>query len=158
MQRKQRDVFAAVAQRGQVDLDCIDAEEQVFAEVSGRGFFVQLGVGRREHAHIDAAGLRGAHALQFAGFKHAQKLGLLAQRNVGDFVEEERAAVGEFEAPDAIGARIGKCAFDVAEDLAFEGAFGQSAGVDGNQRPCARAAMRREAAWRRFPCRCRVRR
>ena len=93
-----------------------------------------LRVGGGEHAHVDAPGLRGADPLQFAGFKHAQQLGLLAQGNVGDFIEEERAAVGQFEAADAVGARIGECAFDVAEYLAFEGAFRQPAGIDGHQR------------------------
>ena len=78
--------------------------------------------------------MRRAHALQFAGFEHAQQLGLLAQRDVGDFVEKERAAVGQFETADAVGARVGECAFHVAEDLALEGAFGQAAGVDGHQR------------------------
>ena len=40
-----------------MDLDGIDAEEKVFTEIAGRGFFVQQGVGGGEHAHIDAAGL-----------------------------------------------------------------------------------------------------
>ncbi len=95
--REQRDIFAPVAQRGQMDFDRIDAEEQVFAKVAGLGFFVQLRIGGGEHAHIDATGLRGANALQFAGLKHAQQLGLLAHGDVGDFVEKERAAVGQFE-------------------------------------------------------------
>ena len=80
--------------------------------------------------------MRRAYALQFAGLKHAQQLGLLAQRDVGDFVEKERAAVGQFEAADAVGARVGECAFDVAEYFAFEGSLGQAAGVDGYERPC----------------------
>jgi hypothetical protein len=66
--------------------------------------------------------------------KHAQQLGLLAQGDVGDLVEKERAAVGQLEAADAIGARVGECAFDVAEDFALEGSLGQAAGVDGDQR------------------------
>ena len=143
---------------GQMNFDGVDAEEQVFAEVAGRGFFVQHGVGGGEHAHVDATGLRGADAFQLAGFEHAQQLGLLAHGDVGDFVEKEGAAVGQFEAADAVGARVGECAFNVAEDFAFEGAFGQAAGVDRDQRHARRAARRRGAAWRRSPCRCRVRR
>ena len=95
---------------------------------------MQLGVGGGENAHVDAAGLRRAYALQLAGLKHAQQLGLLAQRDVGDLVQKKRAAVGQFEAADAVGARVGKCAFHVAEDFALEGALRQSAGVDGDQR------------------------
>ena len=76
--------------------------------------------------------LRGADALHLAGFKHAQQLGLLAHGDVGDFVEEERAAFGQLEAADALGAGVGECAFDVAEELGLEGALGQRAGVDGD--------------------------
>src|SRR5262249_13178037 len=46
--------------------------------------------------------------------------------------EEGRAAFGEFEAANAVGARVGESAFDVAEEFAFENAFGEAAGVDGD--------------------------
>ncbi len=47
--------------------------------------------------------LRRAHPLQLAGLEHAQQLGLLRERHVADLVEEERAAVGQLEAADAVG-------------------------------------------------------
>ena len=123
---QQRNVFAPIAQRGQMDLHRVEAEEQVFAEVARRGLFVQLGIGGGENAHVDAPRLRRADPLQFAGLEHAQQLGLLAHGDVGDLVEKQRAAVGQFEAADAVGARVGECAFDVAEDFALEGALGQA--------------------------------
>ena len=55
-------------------------------------------------------------------------------RNVGDFVQEERAAVGHLEAAHAVHLGVGEGALDVAEELAFEDALRQSAGVDGHQR------------------------
>ena len=64
-----------------------------------------------------------------------KKLGLKIHRHVRNFVEEERAAVGELEAADAIRFCVGECALHVAEKLAFENAFGQAAGVDGDERP-----------------------
>ena len=70
----------------------------------------------------------------------AQQLGLQALRDVGDFVQEERAAVGHFEAAHAVGLGVGERALDVAEQLAFEDALGEAAGVDGDQR--ARGAQR----------------
>ena len=57
------------------------------------------------------------------------------ERDVGDLVEEERAAVGELEAADAIGLGVGERAADVSEQLALEDAFGESAGVDRDERP-----------------------
>ena len=86
---QQRNILAPVAQSGQMYLDRVDAEEQVFAEVAGLGLFVQIRVGGGEQAHIDAAGLRGADAFQFARLQNAQQLGLLAQRDVGDLVEKK---------------------------------------------------------------------
>ena len=98
---QQRNVFAPVAKRRQMNLDRVEPEEQVLAEVAGLGLLVQLGVGGGENAHIDAPGLRGSHALQLAGFKNAQELGLLAHGDVGNLVEKQRApVVGQLEASE----------------------------------------------------------
>ena len=71
--------------------------------------------------------------------QHAQQLGLLAIGNVADFVEEERAAVRQLEAADAIGLGVGERAFHVAEELALEHALRKRARVDSDQRAlCAR--------------------
>ena len=141
-----------------MNLNGINAEEKIFAKVAGLGLFVEPRVGGAEQPHIHAPRLRGSHTLQFASLQHAQQLGLLAQRDVGDLIEKKRASVGQLEAPDAVGARVGECALNVAEDFALEGTFGQSARVDRNQRHARRAARRRGAAAPRFPCRCHARR
>ncbi len=83
---------------------------------------------------IDPPGLRRAHALQFAGLKYPQQLGLLPQRDIGDFIQKKCAAVGQFEAANAIGACIGKRPFYVAEDLALERALRQAARIHRHQR------------------------
>ena len=67
--------------------------------------------------------------------EHAQELLLLAQRDVGDLVEEERAAVGQLEPADAILPGVGERALHVAEQLALEDAFRHAAGVDRDHRP-----------------------
>ena len=75
---------------------------------------------------------RRADALELAGLEHAQQLGLLAERDVGDLVEEQRAAVGQLEAADAVALGVGERALHVAEQLALEHALGEAAGVDGD--------------------------
>src|SRR5258707_8120239 len=101
-----------------MDLDCVEAEEQVFTKVAGCGFFVQLRVGGGEHTYIYAAGLRRTDPLQFAGLENPEQLGLLANGDVGDLIEEESAVIGKFEPADAIGAGISECALHVAKDFA----------------------------------------
>ena len=56
-------------------------------------------------------------------------------RDVGDFVQKQRAAVGHLEAADAIHLGVGERALHMAEQLAFENAFGQAAGIDRHHRP-----------------------
>ena len=40
--------------------------------------------------------------------------------DVRDFVEKERAPIGELEAPDAVGLSVGISAFHVTKELALE--------------------------------------
>ena len=117
-----------------MDLHRIQAEKEILAKIAGRYFLVHLRIGRRQHAHVHTPRLRRAHTFEFARFQHAQQLGLLAQGNVGDLIEKQRAVIGKLESADAIGAGVCECAFYVAEDLALERSLGQSAGIDGDQR------------------------
>src|SRR5580698_306826 len=98
----------------------VNAEEQVFAKVAGGGFFMQQRVGGRENAHVHATRLRRAHAFKLACLQYSQQLSLLAQRHIGNLVEEERASVGQLEAAYAISARVSERALHMAEDLALE--------------------------------------
>ncbi len=66
--------------------------------------------------------------------QHAQNLGLRVHAHGGDFVEEERAAVGYFEEAFLRGDGGSKRAFDVAEERGLEQLGGHGAGVDGNER------------------------
>ena len=127
------------------------------AEASGSDFFAEIGIRRRDDAHVDVPGARGADALEIAGFEHAQQLRLQIHRDVGDFVEKQRAAVGELETADAIGLRVGERAFDVAEELALENAFGKPACVHGDERPCPCGPTPSGAPGRPSLCPCRSR-
>ena len=62
---------------------------------------------------VDPARPRRAEPLEFAGLDHPQQLRLLAEWHVGDFVEEQRALIGELEAADAVGLRVGEGAAHV---------------------------------------------
>ena len=76
---QERNIFAPIAQRGNVDLNRIDAEEQIFTEVAVAGFFLQIGIGGGEDADIDLASLRGTSTFEFAGFENTEQFGLLGE-------------------------------------------------------------------------------
>ena len=70
-----------------------------------------------------------------------KQLGLDLEVDVADLVEEERAAVGLLEPPDAVAVGPGERTLDVAEQLAFEQALRQGGAVELDERP-ARAGAR----------------
>src|SRR5438093_1570739 len=130
VRRQRRNVFTPLAQRRQGNLDRVQPEEQILAEPARRNFFREIRVRRRDDADVDVARARRADALEVARFEDAQQLRLQIQRHVGNLVEKQRAAVGQLEAADTVGLRIGERALHVAEELALEHAFRQAAGVD----------------------------
>ena len=68
-----------------------------------------------------------------AVLQDAQDLGLHVHAHGADLVEEERAAVGDFEEAFLGGDGGGEGAFDVAEEGGFEELGGDGAGVDGDE-------------------------
>src|SRR5579864_3867336 len=104
-----RNVFQALSEAGNANLDRIQPIEEVFAESSGGHFGAQVTVGGGDEAHIDPANFGRADTLDFAVLNHAQKLCLHGQRSLADFVEKYSAAVGIFKKAGASlsGAREG---------------------------------------------------
>ena len=130
---EQRNVFAAGAQRRQVDGDDVEAVEKIFAEAAIAHGLAQIDVGGGEDAHIHLNLLNAAEVHEAAVLQHAQNLGLRVHAHGGDLVEEERAAVGDFE--EALLGRDGRSerALDVAEERGLEQLRRHGAGVDGHK-------------------------
>ena len=83
--------------------------------------FLQILVSARDHAHVHLHGTFGADLLDLAALQHAQDLRLRGQRQVRDFVEEDRAAMRDFEQSLAWRRRrTGERAALVAEQLALD--------------------------------------
>ena len=89
---------------------------------------------RRDDAHVAANGPIAADPLETALLQHAQQLDLHLQRHVADLIEEQRAALGEFEASEAGRQRAGEGALFVTEQLAFQKIGGNRAAIDRHER------------------------
>ena len=100
--RQQLDVAGALAQRRDQQGDHIDAVIEVGAEIAARHRLFEVAVGGADDAHVNFQGLRAADALELAFLQHAQQLGLERGGDFADFVQKQRAAVGEFEAAGAL--------------------------------------------------------
>ena len=82
--------------------------------------------------------LRAADALESPLFEHAQQLALDRERQFADFVEEERAAVRQFQLADFPRARARVRAALVAEKLVLDQAFGNRGAIQRHEGCSAR--------------------
>src|SRR5712664_556683 len=123
-------VFATVAQRRQPEVDDVQAMIQIFAEAPFAYEHQQFHVGGGDDAHINLNLFRAAQAHEFALLNNAKELGLRFRANGGDFVEENRALVGDFEETFLGSHGAGERALDVAEKLRLEKVDRNGTGVD----------------------------
>ena len=131
---EERNVLPALAKRGQLHRDHVEAVEEVLAKLPFLHHLAELDVGRGDDADVDLDGLDAAEPHELALLDDAQQLGLGLERNVADLVEEDRPLVGELEEPLLRVDRAGEGALHVAEEVRLEEVRRQVAGVDGDER------------------------
>jgi hypothetical protein len=76
-----------------------------------------------------------AEALELALLEHAQKLRLRRRCHLGDFVQEQHAAAGQFDLPRLGLLRPGEGAPLMSEQLGLEQLLGQRGAVERNEWP-----------------------
>src|SRR5688572_8795489 len=69
-------VFESIAQRWQANFHRVESKQQVLAKTSLRHFRVQIGVCRRQQAHVHLLRLRRTDTLKLTRLDHAQQLRL----------------------------------------------------------------------------------
>ena len=139
---EQRDVLAPLAQRRHGHREDVEPIVEIGPELAGRGAAAQVAVRRSDQPHVGAQRARAADALELLLLQHAQQLRLRFERQLAHLVEEQRAAVGELEAPAALLGRAGERALLVPEELALDQFARERGAVDLDERPlAARAAV-----------------
>src|SRR6185369_9603704 len=115
--------------------------EEVVAERALADRLLQIAIGRRDHAHVDADRPRAPEAFEFPLLEDAEELGLQRRGDLADLVEEQGARVGHFELAGLAEDRSGERSFLVAEELAFEQRLGEGGAVDRDERPARPPAL-----------------
>ena len=131
---EQRDVLAAVAQRGKRYLDHVQAVKKVLAKSVFPDLFFEIFVGGGNYPGIEFYRNGRPDRRNLMLLQRAQQLDLQADRHFADLVEKERAAGGRTKQPFFVGYRPRKRTFCMPEKLALEQGFGQGAAVDGQKR------------------------
>ncbi len=129
-----RDVLAALAERRHRHRHDGEPEIKVLAEFPAGHLALQIALGRGDDAHVGLDRFVAADAAKLARLEDAQELGLHVEREIADFVEEHRAALGELERALARGDRARERAALVAEELALDERVAHRAAVDDDER------------------------
>ena len=145
-----RNIFRPIAQRRHGKRNDSQSIIQVFAKTAGGNFLLQIAIARGQHAHVNIYGIAGADALERFFLQHAQQFRLQRQIDLADFVEQNRAAIGQFKAagPRAVGP--GERAAFVAEQFAFHQLGRQDRAIQADQRSVCSIAGRVQSAGDQF--------
>src|SRR5262245_45661445 len=117
---ERQDVFLAVAQRREMDVDHVKTVEEVFAKIPRFDGPLESGVGRGDYPHVDLARLRIAQRSEFALLNHSQQPSLSLRRNRADLVQEDRTVVSDFEQAFFGRDGAGERALCMAEEFRFQ--------------------------------------
>ena len=126
---EQRHVFAAFAQRRNLNGKNVEAIVEVAAKFAVGDEAREVAIGGGDDADVDGLGAIAAEAFEFLLLQDAQEFWLELERDVADFVEEKSAAIGEFEAADFLVDGAGEGAAFVAEEFGFEQAGGNGGAI-----------------------------
>ena len=132
-ERHRRNVFFAIPERRQRDFNGKQTEKQVFSKPPRFDFGLQGFIRRADQPQVIFNQAFSAETIPFPFLNRSQEFGLNSERHVGNFVKKERAAAGFFEIPAPRRVRAGKCAFFVAEKLAFHQVLRNRRAVDRNK-------------------------
>ncbi len=119
----------------------IEPVVQVFpkASVVHRGRQVFVGGGHDPDVNVHLS--RSTYRLNRPVLKNAKQFDLHVQRQVADFVEEQRAAVGHLEAAQTVCYRTSEGTLTVAEQFALEQILRDCAAIDRDKRTLSPGAL-----------------
>src|SRR6266481_8706058 len=112
----------------------IQAKEEIRSELLLAHHRFEIAVRRGNQTRIGSKRARAAQPLELPLLQHAEQFGLQFERNLPYLVQKNRAAVGHFEAADALRDCSRECALLVSEQLAFQQTRRNSRAVEFDER------------------------
>lgn len=116
--RKALDIFGALPQRRDFELDDLEPVIQIAPEAASGNCRLWVMVRRGDHANIHWPRAGVTNASYFPFLEHAQQAHL--KRKVADFVEQKSAVVGGLDEAGMIDDGAGEGATNVAEQFSFD--------------------------------------
>ena len=135
MTQQGQDVLTPFCDRRQTQFQDLQTVIQVGTEPAVGHRLLQIRIGRGDQAQVGEAFGRITEGLVRTVLQQAQQPRLQFQRQVADFIEKQRAAVGLGCQPDAIAVGTAEGATGMAKELALENRLGNGRDVHAHQFP-----------------------
>ena len=120
-----------------MDIEHIEPVIEIAAQLARSNRIVRNFVRSGKYAHIYGRFHFTSQAAELVVFENTQQLRLCAHWHLADFIEQQRAPFGQFEASSAPLQSSCEGALFVAKDLAFNQRLRNRCAVDGDERPVA---------------------
>ena len=115
MASQQRDIFPPLTQRRNFNRHHVQAIVEILAKTSGIHLCGKIAMSRRNQPDINRDGLVAADTLNFALLNRTQQTNLHHRRDIANFIEKQRAAIGNFKTTTMGINRTSKCPFVMTE-------------------------------------------
>jgi len=120
VQTDQGVILAAFSKRRHCDLQNVEPEKKIFAELARRDSGLEINVCKRDEPGFDAERFRPTEPLKGALLQDAQQFCLPVGREGSDFIENDGASAAKFEAAEFAFDSPGESTAFVAEEFAFD--------------------------------------
>ena len=131
---EQWNIFLALVECWQLDIDDVKSIIKVCAEPALPHEFLQVPVRSRNYSNVDLLCFRTADRPYLVFLEYAQQFDLQAHRHIADLIEHQRAALGSLEEAFVRTCRTGEGAFFVPEQFRLEQVFGHGRAIDSRER------------------------
>src|SRR5580700_3268396 len=134
MLHQQRNILRAFPQGRNVDRKHIQSIIEVAAKLLFQNHSFQVAMSRGHDAYVDSLRPRTSQALKFPFLQDAEKLWLQLERDIADFIQEQRALVCYLKPADLLCDRAGERSPFMAEQFTFEQPGRDGSTVELNER------------------------
>src|SRR5467141_1239162 len=130
MPEKQRDLRGALAQRWHIYREYIETIVKILAQAARLHRLLNFHVGRSQDAHVDVDQTAAAEPGVLVVLENVQQLGLQVGAHLRNFIEEDRALVGEFKFSRFRTNGAGESALFESKQFGFEQFAGERGAIE----------------------------
>ena len=120
---QERDILPSLAKWWYLNRKNIEPVKQILPELMVADHQREIPMCRRDKANVNMSGLVASQPLELLFLQRVQQLWLQVQTNVADFIQEQRAVIGNLKTPAFLHQGASECTLLMVRRLLFRQRF-----------------------------------